>query len=79
MHELRQRLEKRAVEIMRTRAKDACRDLLAGQINFIILNFVAYAACMKIENYSGPFKCRDLLQNLNGCLREKYIYRSSYN
>lgn len=73
--EYSQAVELKAKEIMISKAKDQCRELLAGKLEFIGEKGVfkcseGFAACMKIEGYLGPFKCKSRLRTLNDCLKE---------
>ncbi len=65
--ELDQDTEALAQQELKTRAKVECRGLLAY-----------YAACMRVEGFLGPFRCKSDLHKLNECLRQKYEYRCTH-
>jgi Cytochrome c oxidase biogenesis protein Cmc1 like len=59
--ELDQVTEQKAVSILKSRAKKLCSVELAR-----------FAACMRLEGFLGPFRCKGRLRDLNGCLHAQY-------
>ncbi len=55
--ELDQTTEGKAQDELRSRAKAKCHVMLAE-----------YAACMRLEGFMGPFRCKPELRKLNDCL-----------